>query len=79
LNSFRLLAGIENFLSNSLNVNKVYEESDYDMSVVSRNGEMVLMLKYKHDLKTSYLDKYHCRFIANILRNIQNNSVYRYY
>jgi hypothetical protein len=79
LDSFKLLAGIESFLSNSLNVNKAYEESAYDMSVVSRNGEMVLMLKYKHDLKTSYLDKYHCRFIANILRNIQNTSVYRYY
>lgn len=77
-NSIKLLAGLEGFLSNSLNTKRVYREKYFSLQVITRNSETVLCIEYKDELQSSFLDKYYCRKTATLLRNIFSNSIYSY-
>lgn len=78
LQAIQLLAGVEGFLNNQLNIHKKYKEEDYSLSYLNRDEKQMLCINYGEGRKESHLDKYKCRVFSATLKSIISTSNYRY-
>lgn len=76
LDAVELMAVLDSFVSNNINVERVYRRRVFSFKVVKRDDSIVLCIDYGEDLKKSYLDKCYCRITAGVLRTILSNCDY---